>query len=150
MNDEIKRETIAYLIVGVITMIIGLAAYFACSWAGGVALIDEQGIEFFRITGLGLNVAISNTVTFVVAVASAFVMNKIFVFHAKSWAFGTLMRELLSFTSGRLVTYFMETGILFLTVEMWGWSNFLMKAVTMTLVTIGNYFISKWAVFRKA
>jgi len=126
----LNRETVSYLFFGVLTTLVGFGTYW---------LFSEAGFA----------VAAANTLSSAIAILFAFFTNKAFVFDSKVWKLKTVSRELLSFVAGRLLTYFMETGLLMLLVDYFGLPNLYCKAGTMVLVTVGNYIISKFAVFRK-
>ena len=106
------------------------------------------GIAVFWLCYLsGLHVAVSNTISTVAAVALAYFLNKIFVFRSTSWETAVLAKEVFTFLSGRLATYIMETVLLVLLVDMAGFPGFICKMFTSVLVVIGNYLVSKKAVF---
>jgi len=84
------------------------------------------------------------------AVLLAYVLNKIFVFRSLSWQIKTLIKEIGSFTAGRLATYISETLLLVLLVEMLGLPGFVCKVFTTGLVVAANYAISKKWVFKAA
>ena len=126
----VNRETITYLVFGVLTTIIGFGTYWLFSY-------------------IGMGTITANSVSSAIAVLFAFITNKIFVFKSSSWKIKTALRELGSFVVGRLATYLMETIILYLLVDTLGFNNLICKGLTMVMVVIGNYIISKFAVFRK-
>lgn len=123
-----NRETISYLICGLLTTIVGIAVFWICERAG-----------FF--------VALSNTISTIGAVTFAYFANKIVVFRSTSWKPALLLKEIFAFITGRFATYVMETLLLVLLVDMMGFDGFICKLFTTVLVVIGNYFISKKAVF---
>jgi len=123
-----NRETISYLICGVLTTIVGFGVFLLCEV-------------------LGMHVALSNTISTIAAVIFAYFVNKIIVFRSESWSVKVLARELFVFFTGRFVTYIMETLLLILLVDVFGLPGFICKIFTSVLVVIGNYIISKKAVF---
>ena len=125
-----NRETIAYLICGIITTLINIAVFWLCE-------------------RMGWHVAVSNTVATVAAVSFAYFANKIIVFQSTSWAVKVLIKEISTFITGRFATFAMETILLVLLVDMAGLPSVICKAFTTGLVIVGNYLISKWAVFKK-
>jgi putative flippase GtrA len=96
----------------------------------------------------GMGTAAANTVSTVIAVVFAFFINKFFVFRSASWVLKVVLREFAAFCLGRLATYLMETGLLVVMIDWMGWPSMICKGFTMVLVVVGNYIISKWAVFR--
>jgi len=129
MTKYLNRETISYLIFGVLTTIIGLGS-------------------FALAVHVGLGTATANTVSTVLAVLFAYVTNKIFVFRSPGWGLKLLLVEFGKFCGARLVTFIMETLLLVLLVDVLGFHSVLMKGFTMVLVVLGNYILSKWVVFR--
>jgi len=130
INRYCNRETIAYLICGILTTIVGIVVFWLC----------EQ---------TGFHVAVSNTISTAAAVTFAYFVNKIIVFRSGSWAISVLVWEILTFLTGRLATYIMETLLLVVLVDLMGLPGFICKLFTSVLVVIGNYLISKKAVFIK-
>ena len=124
-----NRETVSYLICGALTTLVGIVVFYLCN-------------------NLGLNVALSNTVSTVAAVSFAYFINKIIVFRSASWKAVVLLREILTFITGRLATYVLETLLLILLVDMAGLNAFICKLFTSILVIVGNYLFSKKAVFK--
>lgn len=98
---------------------------------------------------LGWSAAVSNMVAWVVAVAFAFLTNKPFVFKSHDWSMQTVLPELSKFVGCRIASGVGETLILFLTVDLLGWSGAVWKLVTSVLVVVANYFGSKFLVFKK-
>jgi len=128
-NKLFNRETITYLICGGATFFLSIAVFWLCD-------------------RLGMHVAVSNTISTIIAVAFAYIVNKMVVFRSASWKPAFLVREISAFLSGRFATYAGETVLLTLLVDILGLDSFICKLVTTTLVIIANYLISKKVVFR--
>ena len=124
----INRETISYLICGILTTILAL-------------------ISFIIASNFGLNVALSNAISTILAVLFAYITNKIFVFRNKKWNMKYLVLELGKFCFARFITFLLETIMLIFFVNVLFFPDILMKMVTMFLVTISNYFLAKAIVF---
>ena len=127
---EKYRETVIYLVFGVLTTVVNYAVY----------------IPLFNFVHLPASVC--NGVAWVAAVAFAYVTNKLFVFESKSWNSGVL-GELLRFVGSRVTSGVIETVSLLVTVDILGWNGNIMKLITSILVVILNYFGSKLLVFTK-
>ena len=97
----------------------------------------------------GLSATVSNVISWVAAVAFAYVTNKPFVFKSYDWSLKTVLPELGKFVGCRVGSGLLETGLLALTVDILGWNGILMKILASVLVVILNYIGSKWLVFRK-
>ena len=78
-----------------------------------------------------------------------YVVNTLFVFHTKSDSFAALMKEMMSFIAMRLVSFGMELVLMYLTVDVIGLHDLVMKLVINILVIIANYVFSKLVIFRK-
>jgi len=97
----------------------------------------------------GFSATVSNVISWVAAVAFAYVTNKPFVFKSHDWSMKTVLPELGKFVGCRVGSGLLETGLLALTVDILGWNGILMKILASVLVVILNYIGSKWLVFRK-
>ncbi len=126
-----NRDVLSYLIFGVLTTLVNYAVY----------------LPVYNL--LHLSAAVSNMLSWVVAVAFAYLTNKPFVFQSHDWSCKTVVPELTKFVSCRIASGAMETGILFLTVDLLHWNGNVWKLVTQVLVVVLNYMASKLLVFRK-
>ena len=97
----------------------------------------------------GLSAAVSNGISWVAAVAFAYLTNKPFVFKSHDWSMKTVLPELGKFVVCRIGSGLLETGLLALTVDFLGWNGIVMKIIASVLVVILNYIGSKLLVFRK-
>ena len=125
------KELISYVFWGAATTAVNYCVYFLCT-------------QLLQIQYL-----ISNVLSWVAAVAFAFVVNKLFVFASKSWKAGTVLPELWKFVSARILSGVMETGILFLFVELLKLPDGPVKIAAGVLVILLNYAVSKWLIFKK-
>ena len=130
------REAIAYVFFGGLTTIVGWVAY---------ALFVNIGIE--------LN--LSNILSWVCGVTFAFVVNKWFVFQSKSVEKKTVLRELGSFFGSRIFTGVIA-WVLF-PILLWagidqtffGTEGFIAKVIKRIIEIILNWVLSKYFVFKK-
>ncbi len=127
------RELIAYVIVGGLTTVVSMALYYGSTWA----FLDGSD---------ALQVQIANVISWIGAVAFAYVTNRVFVFQSHSTA---VFREIVSFVSSRVLTLLLDMGCMWLMVTAIGVDHRMAKLVSMVLVTVGNYVISKLLVFKK-
>ena len=124
-------DILTYLVFGVLTTVVNYLVY----------------LPLYNL--LGIPAAVSNIIAWAFAVAFAFLTNKPFVFKSHDWSAKTVVPELSKFVGSRVATGAMETGIIFLAVDLMGWNGNLWKIVTSVLVVILNYLFSKLLVFRK-
>ena len=125
------REVILYLISG--------ALVTAVSWV----------TYYIPYNLLGLSNMVSEIISWVLAVAVAYVTNKIWVFKSDSWAMETVKPELTKFVSMRLFSGVLEWALMWLLVDKLGYDGMLMKILVSILVVIINYIASKLLIFIK-
>lgn len=135
-----NRETITYLIFGVLTTILNYIVFWV----------------FLRLLG-NEAALIANVIAFIAAVAFAYVTNKLYVFGSTSWKANVVKKELISFIGARLLTFGMEELGLLLAANVFHLGRFAVlgldgilwsKMFLNVLVIIGNYVLSKWIVFK--
>ena len=124
-------DIVSYLFFGVCTTIVNYIIYLPC----------------YNI--LGLSAYVSNILSWVVAVAFAYLTNKPFVFRSHDWSAKTVIPELTKFIGCRVGSGAAETVILLLTVDLLGWNGNIWKLLTQVMVVVLNYVGSKLLVFRK-
>ena len=124
-------DILAYLFFGVLTTAVNYLVYLPC----------------FNL--LEMSATVSNVIAWVVAVAFAYLTNKPWVFKSHDWSRQTVIPELTKFVGCRVGSGALETGIIFLTVDMLGFNGNVMKLVTSVLVVVLNYIGSKLLVFKK-
>lgn len=137
MGEKLKNlfrkhyDILVYLIFGVLTTAVNYIVYLPC----------------YNL--LHLSSAVSNVIAWAAAVAFAYVTNKPFVFRSHDWAWKTVGPELSKFVGCRIGSGLIETGLIFLTVDLLGWNGNVMKLILSVVVVILNYVGSKLIVFRK-
>lgn len=129
--DDKKIEIIKYLFFGALTVFINIFAY-------GI-LTDF----------LGCSLVVSNTLAWVFAVIFAFITNKLYVFNSKNENTKELLKEASSFFIFRLISYFIDMGLMFALVAKIGVNDIVAKVVINVIVIIFNYVASKVFIFKK-
>ena len=124
------RQIFWYLFFGVCTMILNTVCY--------TVLYEVLGVP---------NVP-STVVAWLVAVIVAFITNKLVVFESRERAKKGLF-ELVSFFSCRVVTGLLDVLIMWLAVDILAGNSVLWKLISNVIVTVLNYVVSKFFVFRK-
>ena len=124
-------DILSYLFFGGLTTVVNYLVYLPC----------------YNL--LNLSAAASNAIAWAVAVAFAYLTNKPFVFRSHDWSMKTVVPELTKFVTCRIGSGLLETGILFLCVDLWAWNGNVWKLITSVLVVILNYIASKLLVFKK-
>lgn len=131
------EEIINYLIVGVLTTVVSVGVKFGLLFT---ILDPKKEIE--------LQIAV--VISWICAVAFAYVTNRIFVFKSKSKNY---FKEITTFVGGRIVTLLMDMFIMWFFVnllkldsKMW---VIISTLIAQVVVTVANYFLSKLLVFNK-
>lgn len=124
-------DILCYLFFGVLTTAVNYIVYLPC-------------YNWFGFSG-----SASNVIAWGGAVAFAYLTNKPFVFKSHDWSAKTVVPELTRFVGSRILSGALETGIIFVTVDLLAWNGNIMKLVTSVLVVIINYAASKLLVFKK-
>ena len=132
-KDEVKKqsELISYAIFGVATTVVSMVVYGVCNSA------------------FEMHYLISNIVSWVIAVAFAYITNKMFVFKTRGMGFAQLKREITLFVSARLASLGIEELGLFILIGLIGWGELLAKLVMQVVVFVLNYIFSKLVIFKK-
>ena len=131
------KEIIMYLIFGVATTLVNFVIY--------TLLVKMLQVEM----------TLSNAVAWLVAVAFAFITNKLFVFESKPFNIKLLMKEVLSFFGSRIISGVIEITaptLLFnigFDFDLFSIKGFGAKALVSIVVIILNYVFSKLFVFKK-
>lgn len=124
------REIILYLIFGVLTTAVSFGAYYG-------------------LLATGMHYIAAQIISWALAVAFAFVVNKIFVFEDRADSASELFRQIWQFVSARIASGVIETALLWLLVDIIGMSEGVAKIPVAILTVILNYIASKLFVFRK-
>lgn len=126
-----------YIIVGLLTTIVSLVLKYIL-------------LFFFFDSTVALELQISIIISWIGAVLFAYVTNRIFVFNSKS---KNIIGEIISFFGGRLLTLFMEMAFMWFFVTLLGLNTdmwvVIFTIVCQVFITVANYFISKFLVFKK-
>ena len=130
LNKLLNKETIIYVIFGILTTIVDFVAF---------------GILYYTFN---IGEIISNTTAWVLAVAFAFITNKLFVFESKSFQSKKLIKEIISFVSSRIITLLL-TNLFLLCARFLGINMMFAKALISVVVIILNYVFSKLFVFKE-
>ena len=131
------EEIINYLIIGGLTTVVSLAVKYALLFT---VLDAKNAIE--------LQIAV--VISWICAVAFAYVTNRIIVFKSKS---KKIFKEIVSFVSSRLLTLGLEMLIMWFFVTLLKLNSdtwvIIWTIVCQVLVIVLNYVFSKLFVFRK-
>ena len=125
------RSLALYAVFGVLTTLVNMAAYWLC--------FDVLGIP---------NVP-SVVIAWVLAVAFAFITNKLWVFESRSFDAKTLRHEIPTFFGARLLTGLLDVLVMYLAVDVLKGNALVWKLVSNVIVIVLNYAASKLIIFKK-
>jgi putative flippase GtrA len=148
---------------GVLTTVVSIGSYAAFLWmfkkngwfagsSAGVAemMVRHKWLKFMPNLSESLGVFAANILSWVCAVAFAYVTNKLFVFESISWKAGVVLKELSAFVGSRVFSLIAETVTIILMVSVLSTNEIFAKFIGQVLVLILNYILSKIFVFKKA
>ena len=134
------EEIINYLIVGGLTTIVGLGSKLLLLFT----ILDQTN---------GLELQIAEIISWVLAVAFAYITNKVFVFHSKTKG-KKCIKELFDFVKGRIITQVIQMFIMWffvtllkLNTDLW---VIIFTLICQVMQIVLNYVISKFLVFKKS
>lgn len=129
MGKLVNRETVVYVIAGVMTTAVNMATYYIlCYW-------------------VLMNHLIANIIAWVVAVTFAYFINAGWVFRDKRATVRDELLKMMKFFLARLFSLGVEEGGLFLFVNLLKLNNMAVKAGLAVIVIVINYVWSKFYVF---
>lgn len=131
MKKQSLYQMSLYLMVGVMTTLINIAAYYFCTRWGSLAVMPATMIAWL------------------LAVLFAFVGNKWLVFRSRNLTAGIIVREFFAFVSCRLATGVIDIVAMGFFVDMLGFPDVLMKVVANGMIIVGNFLASKYIVFKE-
>lgn len=130
INKIINKETISYLIFGILTTIVDAITFFVCN-------------KIFMIEYI-----LSTIAAWILAVLFAYITNKIWVFKSHTNKYSTIITEIISFFIARLISLGFTIIWMMFTVEYLKVDSMISKLLANIFVVIVNYFFSKFLIFR--
>lgn len=139
-----KSEIGLYLFFGILTTLVNIICF------------QVFGLIFGKSAYL-----LSNALSWVIAVAFAYVTNKIWVFKSKSWSIDVIKTEMPAFLSARVFSLILEEIGLWLMIDILKFEKFsfeflsvlitgslIAKLIMQFIVVLSNYIFSKFLIFR--
>lgn len=126
----INKETILYVIFGILTTIVNLIAYYL----------------FSNI--ININYLISNAIAWIISVVFAYITNKFFVFNSSYINKDVIIEEFIKFMNCRLISGLSEVVLLFLFVDLLLMNDIVAKLIIGVLVVLINFIFSKVFIFK--
>lgn len=131
MSKESLKEFSWYIVFGALTTLVAIGSFYV----------------FARC--LNMNYILSNILSWFLAVAFAYITNKIWVFKDKATNKKDLIREITTFLSGRVISLVVEIVGMFLLIDYIGIAIMIAKGFISIIVALLNYIFSKLVVFKK-
>ena len=126
-----NKEFLLYLFFGGLTFIVSVSSYAFCN------------LE------LGINELTANIVSWILAVAFAYVTNRIWVFQSVGRSKAEVFREIVSFAGSRIATLILEETVLFIFITVMNFNSIAVKITAQIIVILSNYLLSKLLVFTR-
>ncbi len=154
----INKETVSYLIFGVLTTLVNLVVYTFCDNVifKDAAFATVSGTDAFsKALNTFLEKGVAGIIAWFVAVLFAFVTNRLFVFSERATGFKGIIAECGKFFGARLITGIIEIlGVpLFIVIgidyKLLGKLD-IAKVIISVIVIVLNYIFSKLFVFKKS
>jgi putative flippase GtrA len=127
MMIKFDRELVLYVFFGALTFLVNIVTYF---------IFEDL---------MGINYLISNILAWFFSVLFAYVTNRIWVFESKS---PDILKEMSLFFGGRIFSGAVDTGLMYLFIDVLMISDLVSKIVVQVIVIILNYIFSKLIVFK--
>ena len=124
---QFKKEFTFYMIFGVLTTLVNILVYLFFAKICGVYYVTSNILAWFF------------------SVLFAYVTNRIWVFESKNT---NIIKEAILFFGGRLFSGVIDTGLMYLFIDMLFLNDVISKFVVQVIVIILNYVFSKWIVFK--
>ena len=129
-----QEEIINYIIVGIATTIVSLFFYYVST-------------RTFLDINNPIELQAANLIKWTTGVLFAYVTNRIFVFKSKTKS-KEQFKEFSSFVMARFATLFLDMGLMMILVTYMQMYDMLAAIISIAVVTIVNYFLSKIFIFK--
>jgi len=160
---EKYREIIVYIIVGLMTTVVAYGVRLLILYPFAAMLsLDLDSTDAAMVAKVSVLRTVAQTVGWIAGVIFAFIPNKKWVFRNEDNEKKTVIKQFGAFVASRIGTYFVELALaVFMPMLLiaCGYRTFhliidvdadmMSMAISMVLVTVLNYVLSKLLVFRK-
>lgn len=114
---------------------------------GGITTLVNLAVYWLALEKMGLPNVPASIIAWVVAVLTAFVTNKLWVFESRGKGRRENLRELGKFFYCRLATGLVDLLIMYVGVDILSGPPVPLKALADIIVTLLNYAASRWLIF---
>lgn len=129
------EEIISYLFFGVLTTIVSFGTY-----------IFFANVLFPQKTDLDIQIA--NVLSWVCAVAFAYITNRIWVFKSKTKG-KMQIKEMFNFVSARIASLLVDMAMMYIMYSLMHINDTIAKIIVQFVVVAMNYILSKVIIFKK-
>lgn len=138
-NEFIKthKQAVLYVVFGVLTTLVNYLVFYP--------LVNLPGMA----DKVGWWTLVVNVISWIAAVAFAYVTNKFFVFESRDRSKNTVLREILLFVGARVASLLIECAILAVFVTALRLNKNAVKLAASVITVVLNYFFSKFMIFRR-
>ena len=128
-------EIINQLIFGVLTTVVTIITY---------AIFTNT----FLSSKSALDIQIANVLSWIIAVTFAYLTNRKYVFKSKAQG-SKRIKEIINFFLARISSLLVEMLLMYVTVTVLSYNDFICKIIAQAIVIIFNYVCSKLIIFKK-
>lgn len=128
-----NKEAINYILVGGMTTVVSLGVYYGLVWT----VLNPK---------IPMQLQLANIISWVAAVTFAYFTNRKYVFESKNQ---NIIREFIEFYLSRAGSLLLDMLIMYVGVTILGGNDKYVKILVQVVVTIVNYIISKFFVFKE-
>ena len=133
----ICSEASLYIIAGVLTTAVDYIAF---------AIVNEALKGSLGVTRSSF---VATIAAWILAVAFAYISNKLMVFKSFNFAPGYILREAAAFAGARLVSGLVVLVFMWAAVSLLSWNEYLSKILSSVFNLVFNYAASKLFIFKK-
>lgn len=128
-----NAEIIRYVVVGLLTTIVSFSSYYIIT----ITILNPNE---------SIQLQIANILSWIICVTFAYIMNRTYVFKNKN---KNKSKQIFSFYGARILTLVLDMLMMFILVTILNINDKLSKITVQVFITISNYILSKFYVFKK-
>ena len=115
---------------------------------GGVVTVVSIGSYQLAWAVFGIDALISNVISWILAVLTAYITSRIWVFRSTADTRGAVIKEIINFFGGRAATLAIEELIILVFVTWLQFNSLAVKLAAQVIVVLLNYVFSKLWIFK--
>lgn len=115
---------------------------------GGVVTVVSIGSYQLACAVFGIDALVSNVISWILAVLTAYITSRIWVFRSTADTRGAVIKEIINFFGGRAATLAIEELIILVFVTWLQFNSLAVKLAAQVIVVLLNYVFSKLWIFK--